>query len=756
MYSKFFTVNKSILAVIQYFLISVLLICFSNDTLLGQTSIAVARTQAIGTTVTVRGVVTNGSELGIIRYIQDATGGIGLYDNANTAGIQRGDSLEVTGVLFEYSSLLEISPITSVNLISNGNNLPNVQTTTIPGLGESLEGELVKVNNVSFINAGATFSGNQSYGFTSGVQQATIYVRTGSPLIGQLIPFGAVNLTGICSQFNSTYQVLPRDTADFELQPGINIVSTIGVSNITQTSVDLTWLTNIEGTTEVAYGLTPSLELGLLSAPTPVINHTFTLNNLLAGQVYYFQAFSFGNGTLGTGPVMVFGTESNSSGSITAYFNHPVDTTDAPQFAYNFLNQAIDDTLISYIDRATESIDFTMYDFIGDSISNVAGALNAAHNRGVRIRMITDGSYEAENEGLVDLIPAIQRITSPTGDAYTIMHNKFVVFDADATDPLMPMVWTGSTNLSGRQVNRDPNNVIIIQDQTLARTYKLEFEEMWGSSGDEPDTNVSKFGSFKTDNTPHQFRIGGKQVECYFSPSDNTNQKLIEFINSADDSLHFAAMLITRFDLLNAITDRIDSLVMVKGIINSDTSTIIYDDLSLAMGINLVINPNTSEIMHHKFAISDVRSSSDAAVWTGSHNWSTNANTRNDENTVVVHDAELAEVYYRAYIAMFTEPAVEDTSDTTSASINRLEQTQHHLNSTLLQSGSDLRFIPAYSGKFQCMLMDAAGRILEVSNVNATEGNPFAPFQQTMASGYYRVVFSDTRRVEVHPFVVQQ
>jgi phosphatidylserine/phosphatidylglycerophosphate/cardiolipin synthase-like enzyme len=754
--TNFIGVKKAHSGVYKLSIIGLFLIYFSNNQLIAQVSIATARTQPLGSTVTVRGVVTNGSELGIIRYLQDATAGIGLYDNANTAGLQRGDSVEVTGVLFDFNGLLEISPITSINLISSGNNLPNTQTTTIPSLGESLEGELVKINNVSFVNAGATFSGNQSYGFTSGVQQATIYVRTGSPLIGQLIPFGAVNLTGVCSQFNSIYQVLARDTADFELQPGINIVSSIGINNITQTSVDLTWLTNIEGTTEVAYGLTPSLELGLLSAPTPVINHTFTLNNLQAGQVYYFQAFSFGNGTLATGPVMVFGTESNSSGSITAYFNHPVDTTDAPQFAANFLNQAIDDTLIAYIDRATESIDFTMYDFIGDSISNVAEALNAAHNRGVRVRMITDGSYEAENEGLVDLIPAIQRITSPTSDAYTIMHNKFVVIDADATDPLMPMVWTGSTNLSGRQVNRDPNNVIIIQDQTLARTYKLEFEEMWGSSGDEPDTNVSKFGSFKTDNTPHQFRIGGKQVECYFSPSDNTNQKLIEFINSADDSLHFAAMLITRFDLYNAINARIDSGVVVKGIINSDTSTTVYDDLSLAMGNNLVINPITSEIMHHKFAISDVGSNSDAAVWTGSHNWSTNANTRNDENTVVVHDAELAEVYYRAYLAMFTEPAVEDTSDTTSTSINRFEQTQHQLNSTLLQSGSDLRIIPAYSGKFQCMLMDAAGRILAVSNVHATEGNPFAPFQQTMASGYYRVILSDTRRVEVHPFVVQR
>ena len=735
-------------------IIGLFLIYFLNNQLIAQVSIATARTQPLGSTVTVRGVVTNGAELGVIRYLQDATAGIGLYDNANTAGLQRGDSVEVTGVLFDFNGLLEISPLTSVNLISSGNALPAIQTTTIPSLGESLEGELVKVNNVSFVNAGATFSGNQSYGFTSGVQQATIYVRTGSPLIGQLIPFGAVNLTGVCSQFNSIYQVLPRDTADFELQPGINIVSTIGVSNITQTSVDLTWLTNIEGTTEVAYGLTPALELGLLSAPTPVINHTFTLNNLQAGQVYYFQAFSFGNGTLATGPVMVFGTESNSSGSITAYFNHPVDTTDAPQFAANFLNQAIDDTLIAYIDRATESIDFTMYDFIGDSISNVAEALNAAHNRGVRVRMITDGSYEAENEGLVVLIPAIQRITSPTGDAYTIMHNKFVVIDADATDPLKPMVWTGSTNLSGRQVNRDPNNVIIIQDQTLARTYKLEFEEMWGSSGDEPDTNVSKFGSFKTDNTPHQFRIGGKQVECYFSPSDNTNQKLIEFINSADDSLHFAAMLITRFDLYNAINARIDSGVVVKGIINSDTSTLIYDDLSLAMGSNLVINPITSEIMHHKFAISDVGSNSDAAVWTGSHNWSTNANTRNDENTVVVHDAELAEVYYRAYLAMFTEPAVEDTSDTTSASIQRLNEKMHSIFPSLATNINQVSIMPGITGDAICLLINSSGAIISTSKVHFEKLIPTRPFSNNVAAGNYRLVILTGKNPEAYSVVI--
>ena len=105
-------------------------------------------------------MVTNGPELVIIRYLRDASAGIGLYDNANAAGLQRGDSVEVTGVLCDFNGLLEISPITSINLISSGNNLPNMQTTTIPSLGESLEGELVRVNKVLFVNAGATFSCN--------------------------------------------------------------------------------------------------------------------------------------------------------------------------------------------------------------------------------------------------------------------------------------------------------------------------------------------------------------------------------------------------------------------------------------------------------------------------------------------------------------------------------------------------------------------------------------------------------------------
>ena len=91
------------------------------------------------------------------------------------------------------------------------------------------------------------------------------------------------------------------------------------------------------------------------------------------------------------------------------------------------------------------------------------------------------------------------------------MHNKFVVIDANSTDPNVPAVWTGSTNWTPAQLSTDRNNAVAVQDQSLARVYTIEFEEMWGSSTATPGTSL--FGSRKTDNTPHYLVVGGKKVE---------------------------------------------------------------------------------------------------------------------------------------------------------------------------------------------------------------------------------------------------
>ena len=44
---------------------------------------------------------------------------------------------------------------------------------------------------------------------------------------------------------------------------------------------------------------------------------------------------------------------------------------------------------------------------------------------------------------------------------------------------------------------------------------------------------------------------------------------------------------------------------------------------------------------------------SDPFVWTGSHNWSDAANTVNDENTIVIHDATASNLFYQEFAQRF-------------------------------------------------------------------------------------------------------
>ena len=85
--------------------------------------IATARAQGVGATVTITGVATNGDELGPIRYIEDATAGMAIYDPGAMGAVVRGDEVTVTGVLVDYNGLLEMQPVNSNSINSSGNSI---------------------------------------------------------------------------------------------------------------------------------------------------------------------------------------------------------------------------------------------------------------------------------------------------------------------------------------------------------------------------------------------------------------------------------------------------------------------------------------------------------------------------------------------------------------------------------------------------------------------------------------------------------
>jgi phosphatidylserine/phosphatidylglycerophosphate/cardiolipin synthase-like enzyme len=617
-----------------------------------QANIAAARAMPIGSTVTVRGVVTNGSELGNdIRYLQDATAGIAAYKSNAFSIISRGDSIVVTGVLKEWNFLLEIDPVTSFEAIAP-KPVPAPIVITPGALNEQYEARLVKMIDVTFASGGGIFGPNMNYNVSADGVTCQVRINTNSNLVGQIIPVSPVTIIGLCSQYSFTnpatgYQLLLRDKNDIISTSTISFTTPLTVSNITTTSFSLSWNTNITGTAELFYGHTPSLELGHLSVAGTGTAHSLDVTGLNPSDLVYVSAFSVAGADTAFSGVKPYITQSVSSGVIKTYFSRPVDTTVATGTKAIWIYRAVDDTCIAYINRAKYSIDVAIYNFNFEGIANIAGALNAAYTRGVTVRLVSDGG--TNNSALAVLNPAIGKILRPVTTG--IMHDKFMVIDGNSTNPNDPIVWTGSCNWTDQNVNTDANNILFIQDASLAKVYQIEFNEMFGSTGPAPNPSMAKFGLAKADNTPHELIIGGNRVEVYFSPSDGVNTQLVSHINTANHDLEVGTMLITRTLISNAIIARsiagVPSKVIISNRGTSDATVIA--DLGAALGNNFK-EYHEQGMLHSKAMIVDQSNTgSDPFVWTGSHNWSEAANVSNDENTIVIHQAEISNLFYQEF-----------------------------------------------------------------------------------------------------------
>ena len=202
--------NKERMKKILFLAVCGTLIGFNSS---AQTDIADARTFGIGQTVTITGVVTNGSELGSIRYMQDGTAALAAFGSA-LSGVNRGDSITVSGPLIEFSGLLEISPAGGVVNHGPAVVFPSPLQIPISSTGESLESQLVQIDNVTFVQTGNFSTGNATYQVTDGVNIFDVRVNGTTNIDGTAIPAGTISIVGLQGQFNANYQIVPRDLND--------------------------------------------------------------------------------------------------------------------------------------------------------------------------------------------------------------------------------------------------------------------------------------------------------------------------------------------------------------------------------------------------------------------------------------------------------------------------------------------------------------------------------------------------------------
>ena len=608
----------------------------------------------IGQTVTVVGVVTSDDNLGSVRYLQDASAGIAIYPGENwsswDATPQIGDSLSVTGEITEYNGLLEVGPnLDAVEFLGTA-TLPAPQVITPSQLGEPLEGQLVQINGVTFPLAGTFIVGNNTYDFTSGGEDGVIYVRTSNSLVGAELTGCEVDMIGIVSQFSfdgtDGYQLLPRGPVDLIPASDLCFTSPVTQTNLETTGFRLSWTTDLACDGTVEYGLTEALGSVATAVQNNTPNHFVNLEGLEPGTIYYARAVcTTADGTTVSSSIRPYATVSESSGDIHVYFNGAVDHSVATGELALSLGADMNDTVAAWILSAQHTLDVAAYNFNDPTLQD---AFNEAADAGVQIRWI----YEDQNAniGLGALSTAIETHPRLDGEG-SGMHNKFIIGDAEYAESAF--VLTGSTNLTTGQLVSDLNNAIVFEDQSLARAYELEFEEMWGSDGAEPDAANAKFGPDKTWNTPVNFLIGGSEVELYFSPTDGTTAAIQKEIDAANADFEFALLTFTRDDLGESIVSLNQSFfVSPVGVIEQVNVTGSEFDNLIGNGVQAYAHEPSGDC-HHKYCIIDhSEPGTDPTVITGSHNWSSSAENVNDENTVIVHDARVANLYHQEFTAI--------------------------------------------------------------------------------------------------------
>ena len=341
-----------------------------------------------------------------------------------------------------------------------------------------------------------------------------------------------------------------------------------------------------------------------------------------------------------TSPVVNAPTSANASGAWwEVYFTDPINVNDPANW-----QGSIEGRLIEKINAAQTSIHIASFEF---DLTPVAEALIAAKQRGVDVRWVTDDEHGLEADGepghgqFAMLQDAGIEVRSDTRSA--LMHNKFWIFDGQ-------IVWTGSTNITENGVFDQDNNTVVIQSPELAVIYEREFQEMWDG----------EFGPRSPSTLDQQIAIvnGSRIVVVFTSEDPALENAIVPIVKSATKSVRFLTFSFTDFPLADAMSQRWKAGVDVAGVFEKVGSETEASELRTLMCRSVPVKQDgNSGFLHHKVIVVDER-----IVITGSMNYSTNAEENNDENVVIIDNADLARLYLQEFDRVWklaSDPEIE-------------------------------------------------------------------------------------------------
>lgn len=711
----------------------------SVDTLTRPVTVAEARNLPQGTPATVSGWVTVSDHFSGPVYFQDETAGMAFFydhvmrdsEQGFTLDLSIGDSIVVTGPVTEFNGLIQIAPAGEderilFQIYPEGRREIRPLTIALHELKTgAYESRLVRIDDVHFQETGR-FSGDTNYRITDSNTGSEVRISHYTDIPGMKIPPDPVQITGVAGRFRDTVQLLPRSRDDF-LPSGDAplIISDLPYeSEATPTSVTLSWQTSHNGTSEIRYGLSDDYEIGIVEDDEYKSAHTLTIDGLKPATVYHIQLRSArGTDTTRTSDYLVSTASPAAAGQdINVYFNRDADHTLA---TYENATESYDFSrhLIDRIGDAAHSLDLAFYSISGEVAAGIAGAVTEARERDVEIRVILDHNTATDdfmNALLMNGIPVIEsNFGSGNRNRDGLHHNKFAIIDYRGGEPDDVWLITSSWNATDSGTFDHYQNMIEFQDVAIAGAYTREFNQMWGSKTTVPDSTNALFGNRKKVVNPTVFRIGDSMVQLYFSPQGDTETAIVNTLRDAEHTINLGTMLITRPEITNTLFKKHTGGVTVRGVKGQPWQRGSQFNNIAAFADMHHLSASEFGLLHHKYAIIDGESSTrNGVVITGSHNWTAAANHQNDENTVIIHDDRIANLYLQEFAARYRQAGGEDhfhISNSGESGMQKPLEFRIHQNApNPFNPSTVIRFQMPSAGEVKLEVFDVLGRQIAV------------------------------------------
>jgi len=232
--------------------------------------------------------------------------------------------------------------------------------------------------------------------------------------------------------------------------------------------------------------------------------------------------------------------------------------------------------LASFLEQAERTLDVAIYDLdLGPETEPVvAGALTAASQRGVRVRLMYNLDHDRPPvpppppKTEPERIEALPFPTRGIPGWPRLMHHKYVVRDGAA-------VWTGSMNWTDDAWTREENVVAVVDSRPLALRYEQDFGQLWNTRSVERSGRVASDPPLKVD---------GTLIRTWFSPKRGQRlaHRIAHAIAAAERRVRIASPVITSGPILGTLAEVVaDKKVDLAGIVDNTQVNEVFEQWAL-------------------------------------------------------------------------------------------------------------------------------------------------------------------------------